>query len=147
MNETFNITTYIVGWLLFVWLQAHNSTLSKTNSLPSGWAGYKLWLQAHAAEIAVRGFFSAIGYAFIIHSIATTVQHIGFQATAIAINGVAGFSANTLCYQFMGLFPGLRAEVADLAPPANSQVVPAGTTSQTPTPNPQSSQSTGGSQK
>ena len=116
MNETLSISVYIVGWLLFVWLQAHNSVLSKTNSL-EGWAGYKLYLKTHAPDLAVRAFFSALGYGFIVHSVATTVQAVGFTVTGTAIAGVGGFTANTACYQFMGIFPALRKEVADVAPP------------------------------
>jgi hypothetical protein len=117
MREALNVTVYIIGWLLFVAAQAHNSVLSKTNSL-EGWPGYKCWLQIHAVELAIRGFFSALGYGFIVHSVAGTVENIGFHLTATAFAGVGGFSANTLCYQFIGLFPGLRAEVANAAPPS-----------------------------
>jgi hypothetical protein len=124
MTEAISVTLYIVGWILFVAVQCHNSVVSKTNSLPSGWVGIKCWLQVHAVDLALRAFFSALGYGFIVHSVATTVQNVGFHITGTAIAGVGGFSANTLCYQFIGLFPGLRAEVADVAPPANAQVVP-----------------------
>jgi hypothetical protein len=120
-----NVLVYVVGWLLFVAAQAHNSVLSKTNSLSTGWSGYKLWLQTHAVELAIRAFFSALGYGFIVHTVAGTVQNIGFHLTGVAFAGVGGFSANTLCYQFIGLFPGLRAEVADSAPPPMRPTVPA----------------------
>jgi hypothetical protein len=140
MNEFLSATVYAVGWVLFVWAQAHNSLLSKTNSLPDGWTGYRKWLQIHASELAIRAFFSGLGYGFIVHSIASTVQHVGFQVTGAALAGVAGFSANTLCYQFIGLFPGLRAEVADIAPPSipasNSGNVAVAGTSSSPLPKP-----------
>jgi hypothetical protein len=133
LNEVLSVTVYIIGWCLFVAVQCRNSIVSKTNSLPVGWTGIKCWFQVHAVDLALRGFFSALGYGFIVHSVATTVQSVGFHITATAIAGVGGFSANTMCYQFIGLFPGLRSEVADAAPPASQQVVPTPPLPKTPT--------------
>lgn len=119
-----NIVVYAIGWILYVAAQAQNSVASKTNSLPAGWLGIKIWLRAHAVDLAIRAFFSSLAYGFIVHDIATKVMSVGFSVTSTAIAGIGGFSANNLLYQFFGLFPNLRVEVADLAPPANSQIVP-----------------------
>lgn len=118
-----NIVLFSVGWILFVAGQAQNSITSKTNGLPTGWPGIKIWLRAHAVDLARRAFFSGLAYGFLIQTVSSKLQSIGFAISAHAIAGVSGFSANNLLYQFFGLFPGLRVEVADLAPPPNSQVV------------------------
>jgi hypothetical protein len=112
-----NVTIYVVGWLLYVAAQAKNSISSNSNSL-SGWVGFKLWLRAHSVNLATRAFFSALAYGFIIHDVATKIQAVGFSITSTTIAGVAGYAANALLYQFFGLFPGLRVEVSDLAPPS-----------------------------
>jgi len=118
-----NEMLYAVGWLLYVAAQAQNSVTSKSNGLPSGWAGIKVWLRAHAVNLATRGFFSGLAYGFIVHSFAAKIQSDGFAIGAPAIAGCAGYAANALLYQFFGLFPGLRVEVSDLAPPPNAQIV------------------------
>jgi len=119
MNETL----YAIGWLLYVAAQAQNSVTSKSNSLSPGWSGHLLWLRAHAVNLATRAFFSALAYGFIVHSFTTKIQSDGFAVGAPAIAGVAGYAANALLYQFLGLFPGLRVEMSDLAPPANAQII------------------------
>ena len=73
-------------------------------------------------------FFSGLAYGFLVQTIAAKIGDIGFHVTSTAIAGIAGYSANALLYQFFGLFPGLRVEVSDLAPPANSQIVAIGGT-------------------
>lgn len=122
-----DIILFAVAWLLFVAGQAQNSTTSKTNGLPPGWAGLRIWLRAHAVDLARRAFFSGLAYGFLIHDVASKVQAAGFPISAHAIAGVAGFSANNLLYQFFGFFPGLRIEVADFAPPPNALIVPVST--------------------
>lgn len=117
-----NIALYAVGWILYVAAQAQNSVLSKSNSL-AGWDGFKRWLGAHGVNLATRAFFSGLAYGFLVHTIATKIGSAGFPLSSHAIAGVAGYSANAALYQFFGLFPGLRVEVPDLAPPANSQIV------------------------
>jgi hypothetical protein len=125
---------YIIGFILFVAAQAQNSAASKTNGLAAGWPGIVEWLKMHAVNLATRAFFAGLGYGFIVHTIASHVESAGFPVTSTTIAGVAGYSANALLYQFFGLFPGLRVEVADLSPPANAQVVPqSGTNSNSPT--------------
>jgi hypothetical protein len=119
-----NIIVYAVGWILYVAAQAQNSVTSKSNSLPPGWAGIKFWLSKHGVNLVTRAFFSALAYGFIVHNVAGKIQGAGFEISSHAIAGVAGYSANALLYQFFGLFPGLRVEVADFAPPANAQIVP-----------------------
>ena len=121
--EALNILVYSLGWILFVAAQAQNSIASKSNSL-QGWAGLKFWLQKQGVNLATRAFFSMLAYGFLIHTVASKIDGLGFHLSAHAIAGVAGYSANAALYQFFGLFPGLRVEVADLAPPANAQVVP-----------------------
>jgi hypothetical protein len=109
-----NVSVFIVGWLLFVLAQAQNSVKSKTNGLQS----LSAWLKLQAVNIATRAFFSAMAYGFIINTIASKAQSLGFPLTATTIAGIGGYSANALLYQFFGLFPALRVEVAELAPPA-----------------------------
>lgn len=131
----FNIVLFWIGWLLFVAGQAQNSIASKTNGLPTGLAGMKIWLRAHAVDLARRAFFSGLAYGFLIYTVSSKLQALGFTISAHSIAGVAGFSANNLLYQFFGLFPGLRVEVADLAPPPNALLVPS-SNSNGPIPNP-----------
>lgn len=119
-----NVILFAMGWVIFVAGQAQNSVASKTNGLPAGWAGIQVWLHAHAVDLVRRAFFSALGYGFLIHTIASKLQSAGFPISSHTIAGVAGFSANNLLYQFFGLFPALRVEVADLSPPANAQIQP-----------------------
>jgi hypothetical protein len=119
-----NILVYWTAWILFVGAQAQNSVTSKTNGLPAGWAGIKIWLIAHAMNLVNRAFWSAVACGFFIHYVATKVAAAGLPITTTTIAAVAGYCANGLLYQFFGLFPGLRVEVADFAPPANSEIVP-----------------------
>lgn len=119
-----NILMYLIGWVLYVAAQAQNSATSKTNGLPAGFQGIKLWLRLHLVNLATRAFFSGLAYGFLVHTVAAKIQAIGFPLTSTAVAGVAGYSANAMLYQFFGLFPGLRVEVADLAPPATAQPAP-----------------------
>ena len=114
-----NILVFVVGWILFVLAQAKNSVTSKSNSL-QGWPGLKIWLFAQAVNLATRAFFSALAYGFLVQTIAGKIDGLGFHVTSTTIAGVAGYSANAMLYQFFGLFPFLRVEVPDLAPPAPS---------------------------
>jgi hypothetical protein len=109
---------YALGWILFVAGQAKNSVTSKTNGLPTGWPGIKAWLWMHDVDLVRRAFFSALAYGFIVHSIADKLAGFGSVLSSHTVAGVAGFAANNLLYQFFGLFPGLRVEVGDLAPPS-----------------------------
>jgi hypothetical protein len=113
MNETL----YAVAWLLFVAAQAQNSIKSKTNGL-DGWQGFKLWIKAHGVNLATRAFFSGLAYGFMIHTFAAKIQAVGFPLGSHVIAGVSGYAVNGALYQFFGYFPGLRVEMADLAPPA-----------------------------
>lgn len=117
--QTIVILVFVTGWLLFVAGQAQNSLKSKTNAL-QGWAGFKVWLQAQAVNLSTRAFFSAIGYNFIVHTVSTKAAALGFPVTSYMIAGVGGWAANGMLYQFFGLFPFLRVEVADLAPPSTT---------------------------
>jgi len=115
---TLDIVLFIVGWLLYVASQAQNSVASKSNGLPPGWPGIVIWLHAHSVDLARRAFFSALAYGFLVHTLATKVEQVGFNVSGAAIAGTAGYAANTLLYQFFGLFPGLRVEMSELAPPS-----------------------------
>lgn len=122
-----NIIVYSLGWILYVAAQAQNSVKSNSNGLPSGWAGIKFWLSVHGVNLATRAFFSALAYGFIVHTVSEKVLSVGMPISSRAIAGVGGYAANALLYQFFGYFPFLRVEVADLAPPANAQIVPVST--------------------
>jgi hypothetical protein len=118
-----NIIVFAIGWLLFVAAQCKNSLNSKTNSLV-GWPGVKSWLLSQSVNLATRAFFSALGYGFLVHTVAAKIDAVGFHLTSTTISGFAGYGANGMLYQLFGLLPWLRVEVADLAPPANAQIVP-----------------------
>jgi len=118
--EIVNISLYAIGWLLFVAAQAQNSIASKSNSLVPGSTGLKAWLRANLVNLATRAFFSGLAYGFVIHTLASKIQAVGFQISGVAIAGTAGYSANALLYQFFGLFPGLRVEMSELAPPKSN---------------------------
>lgn len=118
------IIVYWIAWALFVAAQAQNSVTSKTNGLAPGWLGILAWLKMHAVNLANRAFWSAVACGFFIHYVAQKVQSTGLPITATMIAAVAGYCANGLLYQFFGLFPGMRVEVADLSPPPNATIVP-----------------------
>ncbi|HKN25301.1 MAG TPA: hypothetical protein VJX72_10680, partial [Candidatus Acidoferrum sp.] len=61
-------------------------------------------------------------------------QAAGFPVTSYMVAGFGGWSANGLLYQIFGMIPGLRVEVADLAPPPNAQIVPQSQTNSNSTP-------------
>jgi hypothetical protein len=128
-SEILNISVFVLGWVLFVLAQAQNSVKSKTNGLTS----LKAWFQMQAVNLATRAFFSAIAYGFIVHTVSSKVAAVGFQLTATTIAGIGGYSANALLYQFFGVLPWLRVEVADLAPPAQP-LTTSGNTPDPPTP-------------
>lgn len=119
-----NELLYAVGWLLFVAAQAQNSIRSNTNGL-SGWSGFVHWLKLQAINLVTRAVSCAVLYGTIVHSVTTKIQAVGLPFTGSAIVFFGGYAANTMLYQLFGLLPWLRVEVSDLAPPPNSQVVPA----------------------
>ena len=124
MIHAVNITLYLMGWVLFVAGQAQNSIRSQTNGLSSGITGLQQWLSMHIVNLAQRAFFCGLFYGFIVHTIGIKLQGAGFPITSYMVAGIGGWAANGLLYQIFGLIPGLRIEVAELAPPPNSQVVP-----------------------
>ncbi len=124
MVHVVNITLYLMGWLLFVAGQAQNSVRSTSNGLDGGFAGLQKWLSFHWVNLAQRAFFSGIFYGFIVHTIGLKLVAAGFPVTSYMTAGIGGWAANGLLYQIFGLIPGLRIEVAELAPPPNAQVVP-----------------------
>jgi hypothetical protein len=120
MNEIL----YAIGWLLFVAAQAQNSVRSTTNGL-SGWVGFTHWLKLQAVNLVTRAVSCIVLYGTIVHSVATKIQGVGLPFTGGAIAFFGGYAANTMLYQLFGLLPWLRVEISDLAPPPNSQIVPA----------------------
>lgn len=114
---------YAIGWLLFVAAQAQNSIRSNTNGL-SGWTGFMDWLKLQAVNLTTRAVSCAVLYGTIVNSVATKIQAVGLPFTGAAIAFFGGYAANTMLYQLFGLLPWLRVEISDLAPPANSQIVP-----------------------
>ncbi len=114
-----SIFVFAAGWLIFVFGQAHNSLLSNSNGL-NGWQGAKIWLKAQAANLVTRAFFSAVFAGWIIQSVTEKMQSAGLQLHSYAVTALAGFAANALLYQVLGLFPWLRVEVGELAPPPTS---------------------------
>ncbi len=123
MNHAANVTLYLIGWTLFVAGQAQNSVRSKSNGLAPGFAGFQQWISFHLVNLAQRAFFSGLFYGFILHSVGSKLQAAGLPITSYMVAGIGGWAANGLLYQIFGLIPGLRVEVADLAPPPNSQIV------------------------
>lgn len=117
MLHVANIVLYGMGWVLFVAGQAQNSIRSKTNGLPGGFSGLQAWLHFHLVNLAQRAFFSGLFYGFIVHTATVKLQAAGFPVTSYMVAGFGGFCANGMLYQIFGLIPGLRTEVAELAPP------------------------------
>lgn len=115
-----NAFIFALGWLLYVLAQGQNSLKSSSNGL-DGWKGWKQWLRLQSVNLLTRGFFSFLAYSFILHTVADKVQALGFPVTSTTIAGLGGYSANALLYQFFGLIPWLRVEVAELAPPAAAE--------------------------
>lgn len=124
MTHVVNITLYLMGWVLFVAVQAQNSVQSKTNGLSSGIGGLQQWLAMHMVNLAQRAFFCGLFYGFIVHTIGIKLQAAGFPITSYMTAGIGGWASNAMLYQIFGLIPGLRIEVAELAPPPNAQIVP-----------------------
>jgi hypothetical protein len=116
---------YWIGWVIFVVAQAHNSILSNSNAL-QGWPGFKRWLEIQWANLLVRAFFSAVFAGYIIQQVAEKLQSAGLPMHALGMDALAGFAANALLYQALGMVPWLtpilRAEVSQLAPPPSSEV-------------------------
>ena len=108
---------FAVGWLLFVWAQAQNSVRSTANGL-QGLAGLKYWLKMQAVNVTTRAFFSFVFYGFIMNDVAAKISGAGFTVTGTSLAGISGYAANAILYQIFGLFPFLRVEVQDLAPPS-----------------------------
>jgi len=107
-------SVFIIGWILFVAAQAQNSVKSKTNGLDT----MSSWLKLHAVNLLTRAFFSALGYGFIVHTVAQKIEAVGgLQLAATSIAGIGGYAANGMLYQLFGFMPWFRVEVADLAPP------------------------------
>lgn len=126
MAHIANVILFIMGWILFVAGQAQNSVRSKTNGLPEGFEGFRQWLDIHWLDLAHRAFWCGLFYGLIVTKTTATLQAVGLPVTSYMVAGVGGWSANSAIYQILGLlpFPGLRKEVADVVPPANSQIVP-----------------------
>lgn len=124
-----NILLYVIGWCLLVAAQAQNSIRSSTNGLPPGFAGFRQWLDIHWLDLAHRAFWCGLFYSVIVTKTTATLHAVGLPVTSFIVAGVGGYAANSAIYQILGLlpFPGLRKEVADFAPPPNSQIVPPST--------------------
>lgn len=118
-GSALNVAVFALGWVIFVLTQAQNSIRSSTNGL-QGRAGWQAWFSMHAIDLIVRAFFSALGYGFILNTVSQKLSAVGFTFTATTIAGFGGFGANALLYQVVGLLPGLRVEVGELAPPEAS---------------------------
>lgn len=121
--ELVNIAMFVVGWLLFVLAQIQNSVLSSTNSL-QGKDGWLSWLKLHAIELALRAFGSGLLYTYIVHYTADKLSAIGLSLGSTAYAGFGGIAANSVLYQFFGLVPWLRVEVAHVSPPMNPPAEP-----------------------
>lgn len=112
-----NVAVFVLGWALFVLAQAQNSIKSTTNGL-NGNSGWGMWFKIHAIDLAMRAFISALLYGFILNTVADKISALGFPLTSTSIAGFGGLAANAVLYQFFGLVPWLRVEVAELAPPS-----------------------------
>lgn len=127
-----NAAVYAIGWILSVLAQAQNSVLSKSNGLPSGWRGIWRYIQLQAINLAIRALVSGALYSFVIGKIGSELQSIGLTLHGAAVAALSGLAANYVIYQGFGLLPWFRKEIADLVPPANSQIVPPTTAPPTP---------------
>ena len=110
------IGLYVLGWVIFVLIQAQNSIRSSSNGL-QGKAGWVKWFQAHAVDLLLRAFVSGLFYRYIVHTEGQKLASMGFSLDADTIAGVGGLAANAFLYQIFGLIPGLRVETGEVAPP------------------------------
>ena len=94
-----NVVLYVMGWALFVAGQAQNSIRSKSNGLPSGFSGFRQWLDFYWLDLAHRAFWSGLFYGVIVHKTTATLQAVGFPVTSYMIAGIGGWSANAGVYQ------------------------------------------------
>jgi hypothetical protein len=116
MITAITVSLYIIGWLLFVMGQAHNSVKSSSNGL-MGLAGFVVWLRLQAMNLVTRAFFSAIFYPWFIAQATNKLNVAGLHATAYSAAGIAGYTACAGLYQVFGLIPWLRVEVGEVIPP------------------------------
>jgi hypothetical protein len=124
MNALYvNAALYTIGWILSVLAQAQNSVLSKSNGLPPGWPGIWRYIQLQAINLAIRALISGALYGFVIGKIGNELQGVGLNLHGAAVAALSGLAANYVIYQAAGLLPWFRKEIADLVPPANSQIV------------------------
>jgi hypothetical protein len=117
---------YALGFLVFVFGQAHNSLQSKSNAL-SGWSGYKAWFSAQAANLATRALFAFAGYSYAVQKITENVQAHGLLMTGAGLAAIAGFAGNGLLYQVFGALGFMRVETADIVPPHDKPLEAPGT--------------------
>jgi hypothetical protein len=112
---------YLLGWALFLALQIQNSLRSNTNGLEFSLSGVKRWLQISAVQTMLRAFIVVIFFPALmkgpVAKLNATLMASGFEVTTWGLAGLAGLASEALLYQVWGLIPGLRKEVAAVAPP------------------------------
>jgi hypothetical protein len=112
-----NIVLYLMGWSLFVALQAQNSIRSKSNGLTDNFDGWRTWLRFHLLDLMLRGFVCGLIYRVAVYTTAAKLQALGVQGmTTFTVAGMAGWTANGLVYQILGVL-GYRVEIGEKVPP------------------------------
>lgn len=115
-----NISLYILGWFVCLAGQMLGSLWSPSNGLTKDLAGVKKWFLIQPDKLLYRAFFSAVLYPIIlklsINKISPPLQAMGLEGAVWTFAGLAGFSANHLIYVVLGVIPGMRAEIPELAP-------------------------------
>lgn len=123
MKASINIFMFVIGWLVFVYLQMENSLKSSSNGLTNDWKGMKLYLRSQSDSLVWRAFFSAIFYPALIQKAVNTIEPAlavaGLQIYAWGFSGLAGFGAYGFLYQITGLIGFLRGkEMHEVIPPS-----------------------------
>jgi hypothetical protein len=112
---------YLLGWFLHQALLIQNSLKSNTNGLDHSVAGLKAWIAISWVQTLIRLLIVVcIGQAAINGpgaKLNALLMNSGFELSRWGLAGLTGLSTDTLVYQVMGMIPGLRKEVAAVAPP------------------------------
>src|SRR4051812_35985401 len=117
-----NVTMFVIGSLVFLYLQMANSLRSSSNGLTNDWKGVKLYLKSQASALVLRAFLSAVCYPALIQkgtdTIGPVLKAAGWEIYAWGFSALAGFGASGMLYQVTGLIGFMRGkEMHEVSPP------------------------------
>lgn len=120
LKNIMNISLYALGWIVCLLGQMLGSIRSRSNGLTYDFAGMWKWLLIQPDKLLYRAFFSTVLYPIVlklfISKVSPPLQAMGLEGAVWTFAALAGFSSNNLIYQVLGLVPGMRAEIPELAP-------------------------------